>query len=165
MVMPLTFDDDSALDRFNRCKQQAALLDQEVTNDGFIRFADYAWHLRDWLLGDPTVPQAAKDEVLSWKTTPPCLELCICKDIINTDKHLEITRYDPPTKDVSSQRGYGSGRYGKGGYGMGEKEISITMSDGTVFNALDVVHAVVGFWEEFIARHLPEPPIYPQQRL
>ena len=153
--MPLTLDDDSALDRFNRCKQQAAFLDQEVTNYGFIRFADYAWHLRDWILSDPTAPQAAKNEVLSWKPTPPCSQLCICQDVINTDKHLKITYYYPPTKYVSSQHGYGKGRWGKGGFGIGEKEIFITMNDGTVFDALDVVQAVVKFWEDFFARHFP----------
>jgi len=41
--MPLTFDDNSAIDKFNRCKHQAVFLEKEVTNDGFIRFSDYAW--------------------------------------------------------------------------------------------------------------------------
>ncbi len=153
--MPLTFDDDSALDKFNRCKQQAAFVDQEVTNEGFIRFADYAWHLRDWILRDPTVPQAAKDDVLSWKTSPPCPELAICKDIINTDKHLKIERYTPTTEDVSPQQGYDMGRWDRGGYDIGEMQISITMKDGRIFDALDVVQAVVRFWEGFFARYFP----------
>ena len=34
--MPLTFDDNSAIDKFNRCKHQAVLLEKEVTNDGGI---------------------------------------------------------------------------------------------------------------------------------
>src|SRR5271166_3980864 len=123
--MPLTFDDNCAIDKFNKCKQQAAFLEQEITNEGFLRFSDYAWHLRDWLKRDPSVPQAAKDEVRPWKDPLPCHELLVCRDVINADKHLKITRYDPITEDMSSEHGYGRGRYGKGGYGIGEKEIQV----------------------------------------
>ena len=88
--MPLTFDDNSAIDKFNRCKHQAVLLEKEVTNDGGIMVSDYAWHLRDWLLSDPSVPQAAKDEVRSWKTPLPCQELFVYRDV-RARKRLIVT--------------------------------------------------------------------------
>jgi hypothetical protein len=40
--MPLNFGDRTAFDKFNRCKQEAAFLDQAVNAEGFIRFADHA---------------------------------------------------------------------------------------------------------------------------
>jgi hypothetical protein len=153
MVMPLTFDDNTARDKFNRCKRDAASLDQEVTTDGFVTFAENAWHLRDWILQDPVVPQAARDEVGPWKTTKPIPELSVCQDIANSNKHMKITLYSPSTADASSNQGWGVGRYGKGGYGIGEQQITITMTDGTVFDALAVVRAVTRLWEDFFARH------------
>jgi hypothetical protein len=150
--MPLNFDDESALDKLSRCKQQALFMDQEVNHDAFIRFAYYVWYLHDWILFDPRVPKAAKDEVLSWNKTPPCPQLCICKDIINSGIHMITTRYYPPTADASSQKGFGIGRYG---YGVGKKQITITMKDGRVFDALEVTRTMIEFWEGFFARHYP----------
>ena len=88
-----------------------------------------------------------------WKTAKPIPELCVCQDVANGNKHMKITFYTPPTADVSSKQGYGVGRFGKGGYGIGEQQIAITMTDGTTFDALGVVRAVTKLWEEFYARH------------
>jgi hypothetical protein len=106
-------------------------------------------------LNDPNIPTIAKAEVKGWKKKNPqsIPELYVCQDVINADKHLLIIQYSPATKDVSSLQGYGVGRYGKGGYGFGEYQITITMQDGTVFNALHVAEAVVKCWDGFFARH------------
>jgi hypothetical protein len=151
--MPLTFGGMSAHDKLSRCKEEAASLDQEVNTEGLRRFAGHAWHLCDWIMKDPTIPAAAKDEVSAWRNSPPIPELSACKDITNSDKHMQITRYTPATDDASSQRGYGVGRYGKGGFGVGEETISVTMKDGRVFDALEIVRAVIIFWDDFFYRH------------
>ncbi len=127
--MPLTFGDKSAQDKLVRGKQEAASLDQAVNAETFLRFACHAWHLCDWITADPTIPIAVKSEVSAWRNNPPIAELYVCKDIINSDKHLEITRYTPSTADASSQQGWGFGRWGKGGWGVGEESISVTMTD------------------------------------
>jgi hypothetical protein len=151
--MALTFDDNTALDKFNRCKREASFLDQELTTDGFVRFAETAWHLRDWIVEDATVPQSAKEEVLRWKTTKPIPELGVCQDIANSNKHMQIKFYEPDTVDATSSQGFGVGRFGRGGFGMCEQKILITMNDGTVYDALQVVCAVLKLWEDFLARH------------
>jgi hypothetical protein len=152
--MPLTFDDKSAQDKLSRCKQEAAFMEQEVTSDGFIRFAGHAWHLRDWIVNDPNISNSAKDEVRSWNNKAPIPELAVCQDIINSDKHMEITKYTPSTDDASSEQGWGLGRWGKGGYGVGEEQITLMMTDGTEFDALEIVDSVMKFWELFFTRHM-----------
>jgi hypothetical protein len=151
--MPLLLAHKSTADKLNSLKQEAASLLRGVNTEGFIRFADHAWHLRDWIMTDPSVPRAAKDEASSFQHAPPIQALCICKDIINSHKHMEITRYTPSTEDASSNRGWGVGRYGEGGFGVGEEQISFTMKDGTRFDALEVVEAIVRFWDDFFIRH------------
>jgi hypothetical protein len=154
-TMPLTFGDDTVAGKLNKCKQEAASLELEVTEEGFRRFADHAWHLCDWIMNADDIPASAKNEVRAWKRKqpPPIPELCVCQDVINADKHLQITRYTPATDDVTSQQGWGIGRFGKGGFGFGEHQITITMQDGAVYDALQITQAVVNFWNGFFDRH------------
>jgi hypothetical protein len=113
---------------------------------------------------DPSIPQTAKDEVTALRRNPPVPELSICKDIINSNKHMKITYYTPSTTDATSEQGFGVGRFGKGGFGVGEESINFAMDDGRVFNALYVVQAVLTFWGDFFKRHgiSGQPETFPQ---
>jgi hypothetical protein len=45
------------------------------------------------------------------------------------------------------------GRFGKGGFGIGEESINVALNDGTNISALDLVEGVLGTWQSFFARH------------
>jgi hypothetical protein len=68
-------------------------------------------------------------------------------------KHFTLTTRVPISKDAATESGFGVGRFGVGGFGEGEQEITITLNDGTVMNALDFVQDVLGVWKRFFATH------------
>jgi hypothetical protein len=68
-------------------------------------------------------------------------------------KHFAPTQRKPITSSATSHQGYGMGRYGKGGYGVGEESIKVALNDGTRFSALELVQGVLGTWQSFFAKH------------
>jgi hypothetical protein len=151
--MPLPFENQTARDKLNKCKQEATELEKEVTDDVFIRFACEAWHLCDWVLNDPRSSKAAKKEIRRWKKNPPIPELAICQDVANGYKHKKITIYRPSTAAMSNDRGYGLGGFGKAGFGIGEQHIALTMDDGKILDAMKIVQGVLALWDDFFNRH------------
>lgn len=71
-----------------------------------------------------------------------------------------ITKYTPTVTHADSVLGYGVGRYGCGGYGIGEEKIIIEIEDtGTgkieTFDAYDLVNKVVEIWENILSNYCP----------
>ena len=48
--------------------------------------------------------------------------------------------------------GFGVGRFGKGGYGIGEQSINLYLSDGTKTDALSLVERIFAKWTEIFNR-------------
>jgi hypothetical protein len=78
----------------------------------------------------------------------------ICGDLATASKHFILTtRKNPMTSEATSSRGYGVGRYGKGGWGTGEEAIEIELVDGSHISGLDLVQNVIQAWETFFQSH------------
>ncbi len=73
--------------------------------------------------------------------------LKICGDIATAGKHFQLTTRRPITESVSSEQGFGVGRFGMGGFGVGKEGVHIQLNDGTVLNCFDFVREVVASWE------------------
>lgn len=150
--MSLTFGLTSAKELFAKLERDAALLDEEVTSDAFFNFVVTGYSLIDWVNEDPTVPGAAKKES-EIQSLYRDRWLQVCGDIAIAAKHFKLTERKPITKSASSERGFGMGRYGKGGYGVGEESITVKLDDGSEFTSLDLVQGVLSSWRNFFSKH------------
>ena len=135
----------SARDLFEKLKRDAALLDEEVTTDRFFNFVITGYSLIDWVRKDPAFAGAYVQALY----TNPALR--ICGDLANAGKHFELDKRVPVTKAASSMQGWGVGRYGRGGYGVGEEEITVELNDGTQISCLDFVREVLTAWQPVFA--------------
>ncbi len=150
--MSLTYSFNSATDLLEKLKREVASFNEEVTGDKLFNLAITAYHITDWVKEDPSVPQAAKNDL---HTMYGDAYLAICRDITNASKHytLRSNYQNKVTDSVESKQGFGCGRFGAGGYGDGEEEIIIECTDGNVYNALDLAKNVLNSWMSFFTLH------------
>lgn len=148
--MPLPDKYTTLRGRFDKLKRQANYLNNEVGWELFNEFAITAFHLCDWILSDPKVSPAIIADMRVLQNTQ---EIQACRDIANTIKHREITRYTPTVIDATADRGFGVGRFGRGGFGVGEESILITLVDGTIINGLTLSEKVIELWEKFFEQY------------
>jgi hypothetical protein len=151
--MALTFGFNTIGDVLAKLERDVALLENEaVTGDRFLNFVLTGYAMIDWVKNDPTVPGNAKQHAII-QSLYQNQALKVCGDLANSGKHFTLTTRTPITKDTTAESGYGVGRYGMGGYGEGEEEITIELNDGTKMNALDLVHDVLSVWKTFFTTH------------
>jgi hypothetical protein len=148
--MPLTYGLQTAKELLEKLRRDAALLDEEVSSDRFFNFVVTGYSLIDWIKNDPAVPAAAKAAVSPLYSDP---WLKVCGDLATASKHFILTTRVPMTADASSNRGWGAGRFGKGGWGVGEESIAVKLNDGTTYSGLDLVKEVLQMWDRFFSTH------------
>jgi hypothetical protein len=152
--MSLNFGLASAVDLFAKLQRDAVALDEEVTSDRFFNFVLTGYHLIDWVSKDPTVPSTAQAKhVINGLHANRWLK--ICRDIANSCKHFELNpkKRRPITRSATSAQGFGLGRYGKGGFGVGEESIEVELDDGTTYHCLELAKNVVETWRRFFVSH------------
>jgi hypothetical protein len=150
--MTLTPGMSSVRDLFAKLKRDADLLDDEVTSDRFFNFVITGYSMIDWVKNDPSVPLGAKNSIVI-QSIHGDLWLKTCGDIATACKHFDLIYRSPTVASISSARGFGLGRYGKGSYGAGEASIDVELNDGTKFTCLDLVNGVISTWSSFFATY------------
>jgi hypothetical protein len=145
-LMNLTYSFKKARDLFDKMIRDADALEDTVSGDRAFNFVITAFHLKEWVEQDHSVPQSVKDDLGKISNNK---YFQICRDLANASKHMVITRYQPSTADASSIQGWNVGRYGKGPYGVGEEGIKITHSDGSVISIIELKDNVVWLWKDF----------------
>jgi hypothetical protein len=109
------------------------------------------WHLKDWIINDPSFPDVHPrcKHYGKWKQMPSglvCLEcevrakpnLTICADIANRTKHYHL-------------RGGGAERLGKISVGASTAiDYFFVLPDGTEFPALEVVEKALDEWRDLL---------------
>ena len=155
----LTYGLHSPCDLLKKLKFEAERLKQNFNSYDFFNFVVTAYHLCDWVEKNFGL---RKGDILN-----SYLEIQICKDLANASKHFGIDpnhpaskKYPPITSHADSVSGYGVGRYGCGGYRIGEEKIIIEIEDtGTgkieTFDAYDLVNKVVEIWENILSNYCP----------
>lgn len=144
--MSLTFGLKTPRDLLGKLRRDAYLLDQEVNSDRFFNFVVTGYSLLDWVKKLPTTDAVAKKAVEALYTNQ---WIAICGDLANSVKHFTLKTRVPIISKTSSSQGWGCGRWGKGGYGIGEEQIYIELNDGQTFSALDIANNVISVWEQF----------------
>lgn len=140
-------------DLFEKLRRDADLLREAVTSDRFFNFVVTAHSLNDWVKNDSSVPQSAKNSLGNHRRD---LLLRTCRDVANACKHFELDAANQAravTASVSSQSGFGVGRYGAGAYGKGEESIRLALRNGRRFNVLEFSEQVVSIWLAFLSKH------------
>ncbi len=151
-MMVLTYGIQSAKDLFEKLKRDAGLLAQEVTSDRFFNFVITAYHLCEWVERDPSLSGIVKNDVQRVRKDP---DMAICRDIANASKHYKLSKgyQGRIAHRARSRQGFGIGRFGCGGYGVGEEHIEIVLSDGTRIDAIALKDSVVSLWSSFFDKH------------
>jgi len=147
--MSLTFGLQGPRDLFEKLKRDAALLEEEVTSDRFFNFVVTGYSIVDCLRHEVSVPLTATEATYKDRW------IKICGDLAIVSKHFQIKKEkrNPITTDATSRRGWGMGRYGKGGWGVGEESIEIELNDGSCLSALEFVKTVIETWDNFFTTH------------
>jgi hypothetical protein len=115
-------------------------------------FVVTGYSMIDWVKNDPSVPATAKaGSVVQDLYKDKWLK--VCGDLATASKHFTLTSRVPITSAATTAQGFGLGRYGKGGYGVGEESIEVQLNDGTSFHCLDLVQGVVASWQSFFLAH------------
>lgn len=148
----LTYSFQSAKDMLEKLRREHQRLQTEVTGDNFFNFVATGYHLAEWVERDPSIPGPAKSDLASVRAGT-CI--ATCRDLTNASKHFRLNSnyQNQVTSNAKSERGFGVGRYGMGGYGGGEESITIELLDGRTFNALEMSDEVLQEWEAFFNRH------------
>ncbi|MGE0552767.1 MAG: hypothetical protein AB7R55_05000 [Gemmatimonadales bacterium] len=131
-----------------KLKRDLALLDAEVTSDRFFNFVITARHLPEWLEKDPTCNSSAVAANLVPLKASAIYRAC--RDIADASKHFSLNQRRQDQTDVThvdSGQGYGIGRFGHGAFGVGEELISISLSDGTEWDARVFAHELAAQFE------------------
>ncbi|MGL4501839.1 MAG: hypothetical protein ACRCU2_22410 [Planktothrix sp.] len=154
--MNLTYGLNNARDLLKKLERDANKLEDEVTSDNMFNFIVTAYHIKDWIKNDDNNTQDIRDKARDLPASEKIINRC--QDIANASKHFTLNRDGQRfqiTSEVTSEQGFGVGRYSKGGFGKGEEEIiikSLPTSDdpeGEEFNILDFKREVVKFWHKF----------------
>lgn len=150
--MTLTPGLSCAVDLFHKLQRDIARLDREVSDDAFFDFVVTGYSLIDWVKNDTSLPDAARTEAaIQGLHAEPWLK--VCGDLAVASKHFTLTRRKPVTTKVTSTRGWGVGRYGRGPYGQGEREIEVHIASAPTWTALEFATGVLQAWLEFFQRH------------
>jgi len=151
--MSRTYGFKTAPDLLAKLERDAELLREEVSSDRFFNFVVTAYSLADWIENDPNVPSSAKSDLQRFRGTD---QIQICRDLTNASKHFQLDpRRNPNPKVVAadSEQGFDVGRFGVGGYGVGEEEITVVLSAGNTIKGLDLVEDTLREWKQFFISH------------
>jgi hypothetical protein len=142
--MSLRYGLQTARDLFDKLQRDVQLLDEEVTSDRMFNVVVTARHLAEWIEKESGI-----DRINELRDTDL---FNTCRDIADASKHFELsedmakqTRVD----EVSSERGFGLGRHGKGGFGVGQESISIKVKSQDPVNALEFARRLIDLYRPF----------------
>ena len=121
-----------------------------------------AYHLHEWVWGNCLKTNHDKwkelgirdrDSFVAW-IERECPAFTTVQDLANGTKHF-FQQQDVETRHIG---GYGVGPYGVGPYGTSYLLIDYGADAGSqrYETAKDLIEAVITFWDNFFARHIPE---------
>jgi hypothetical protein len=142
--LSLRYGLQTARDLFDKLKRDVQLLDEEITSDRMFNVVVVARHLVEWIEKESSIERLnqIRDTDL-FKT---------CRDIADASKHFKLNKdraKQTKVDEVSSSRGFGVGRYGKGSFGVGEESISIKVKSQDPVNALEFARSLIDLYSPF----------------
>jgi hypothetical protein len=134
----------TAAEHFEKLKRVHARLDGEVHKDDLDDFFKTAYHLIENIekCSNTTVEQKLTAKAL--RSDP---EMELCREICNLQKHYTLRPKSHPSPAIANadiQQGFGIGRFGKGGFGVGEQSVWLNFNDGTQRDAHVLAGSIFG---------------------
>jgi hypothetical protein len=144
-------------DRMYRWYEKFSSLDRgrnhEIPSDNYVdeiyAFFQNAYHLKDWIKNDPTVPPIIGGTVEIYITE--CRPLRLCADICNSLKHLTLTRGRSDENPSFGHKAYSLS------IGGGPTTIKLKYEVNTdlgQIDAFELATSCVKAWDDFFASHL-----------
>jgi len=157
----LTYKLSCPHDLLEKLRSDVKLLEEQVTSYRFFNLVVTGYHIIDWIKNNESVPEATQ------KAAKKMYEneyISVCRDIANASKHFKF-KEDYKNRKIKSaesvQGPFGTGRFGKGVYGVGEEQITIESLDGRKYKALEFAKAILNTWEDFFKKHKLTQPSTP----
>lgn len=155
----LTYRLNSTHDLLEKLRSDVKLLEEQVTSYRFFNFVITGYHIIDWIKNDERIQESTRKAAMEMYKNE---YVSICRDLANASKHFEIDYNDRKTDSAESVQGcYGTGRFGKGIYGVGEEKITIKCSDGCEYDALEFAKSILQTWETFFTTNSIQQPTMP----
>jgi hypothetical protein len=163
-AMALTFALATARDALAKAQRdyaalESAVLDEDRTRigDALYNFSISVYHVKDWLIENPS-PAYSKAEVEAHVKASP--SLLVCRDLCNASKHRKIRKYKPETASVTTSavaaayvtpldiKKYTSSAQRKPTFRV--KAITV---DGRRLDVLTLGRDAIAAWQAFFQRH------------
>ena len=157
----LTYKLNCPYDLLEKLRSDLKLLEEQVTSYRFFNLVVTGYHIIDWVKNSKNTSEATKEAV---KKMYEDQYISICRDLADACKHFELTKKhrNRKTDSAESAQGcFGTGRFGKGVYGIGEEEITIKCLDGREYDALQLAKAILETWETFFTTNNIQHPLTP----
>jgi hypothetical protein len=141
----------TAVQHFNKLKRVCGRLDAEVHKDDLDDFFKTAYHLLEITEKCSITTPEQKEHATALRCDP---EMELCREIVNRQKHYTLSPRSHPSPAITNatiKEGYGMGRIGAGGFGVGEQSVTLHFTDGTECDAHDLSNSIF----EKLARIFP----------
>jgi len=147
----LTYQLSCPQDLLEKLRSDVKLLEEQVTSYRFFNLVVTGYHIMDWIKNNESIPKATQ------KAAKKMYEndyISVCRDIANASKHFKLDYENRKVDSAKSEQGpYGTGRFGKGVFGIGEEQITIECFDGCKYSALEFAKAILQTWDDFFREH------------
>ena len=137
----------SCCDLLEKLRSDLKLLQEQVTSYRFFNFVITGYHIIDWIKNGDRIQESTRSAATEMRKNE---YISICRDLTNASKHFKLNYKNRKVDSAKSVQGcFGTGRLGKGVFGIGEESITIKCSDGHEYNALELAKAILQTWETF----------------
>ena len=137
------------LEKLRRIAQR--LHNDEMHADDMDDFCKTAWHLIELIKKNPSSTMKMRSRAIRLRDDR---DMVLCEHLANVSKHGKSrpkTEAKAGLSTIEIEQGWGVGRFGKGGFGVGEQAITLKFKDGSERDAFEFVEAVLRKWEAVFA--------------
>ena len=120
--------------------------------DDLWSFFQNAWHLKDWIANDTSIPRPLRDQIVSQAHDESEENLRICQDLCNRSKHLSLTRNIQREANVNPGHNVNVFPPAAGGTDHRESEYThnVLLPNGTRYIAQELAMRIVDDWVRII---------------
>lgn len=129
----------SAHEVYNKLFRELLEIEREVHIDKLDHFIQTARNLLEAVQADSTNTTREQRRLIGRLKSDQ--DFRVCNDIANRQKHFRPKQGDL-AKGATVRCGFGVGRFGRGGFGVGEQTVVIELADGSTENALEFVRRI-----------------------
>jgi len=149
----ITYKLSCPYDLLEKLRADVELFEKQVTTYRFFNLVVTGYHILDWIKNTESIPTTTREAVKNMYENE---YISVCRDVANASKHSKFKENykNRKIKSAESMQGpLGTGRFGKGVFGVGEEQITIECLDGCKHDALKFAKAVLQTWDVFFKEH------------